>query len=189
MPELRILGVDIDRTFGGRHGHFIVDRHELEHPKTQRAFQWVYWILLAEVAVGIAAVAIAVVLQAGGTDVGFAAWFRGVVVLLMTLTLFFFAWRARHGYYWGYQRLRLFSQIFPVVSLVVATIPGLYPYWMVVEQIVFAVLMIGVADVLTNDHMRAAFMSPKRRAELREELRREVPGASDAAAGSQPNPS
>ncbi|MDP9885059.1 hypothetical protein J2W21_002577 [Sinomonas atrocyanea] len=186
MPELRILGVDIDRTFGGRHGHFIVDRHELEHPKTQRAFQWVYWILLAEVAVGLAAVAIAVVLQTGGTDVGFAAWFRGVVVLLMTLTLFFFAWRARHGYYWGYQRLRLFSQIFPVVSLVVATIPGLYPYWMVVEQIVFAVLMIGVADVLTNDHMRAAFMSPRRRAELREEL---GGGASDTAPGSQPNPS
>jgi hypothetical protein len=57
---------------------------------------------------------------------------------------------------------------------------------MVVEQIVFAVLMIGVADVLTNDHMRAAFMSPSRRAELREEL---GGGAADAAPGSQPNPS
>lgn len=175
MPPLRILGVDIDRTFGGRHGHFTVDQHELEHPKTQRAFQWVYWILLAEVAVGVAAVTTAVVLQTGGAEVPFAAWFRGVVVLLMTLTLFFFAWRARHGYYWGYQRLRLFSQIFPVVTLVVATVPGLYPYWMVVEQIVFAVLMIGVADVLTNDHMRVAFASPKRRAELRTELERDTP--------------
>lgn len=183
MPALRILGVDIDRTFGGRHGHFTVDRHELEHPKTQRAFRWVYWILLAESVVGAAAVVVAVVLQAGGTQVGFAAWFRGIVVLLMTLTLFFFAWRARQGYYWGYQRLRLFSQIFPVVTLVVATIPGLYPYWMVVEQIVFAVLMIGVADVLTNDHMRLAFASPRRRAEMRAELARDTPGSS------QPNPS
>ncbi|GAB3276809.1 hypothetical protein GCM10027449_16120 [Sinomonas notoginsengisoli] len=133
--------------------------------------------------VGLGAVVIAVVLQARGTEVGFAAWFRGVVVLLMTVTLFFFAWRARQGYYWGYQRLRLFSQIFPVVTLVVATIPGLYPYWMVVEQIVFAVLMIGVADVLTNDHMRLAFASPKRRAEMREELGHDTPGSS------QPDPS
>ena len=169
------LGIDVDRTFGGRHGHFLVDRHELDHAKTQRAFRWVYWILSAEVAVGLAAVGIAVVLQLRGAEVGFAAWFRGVVVLGMTLTLFFFAWRARHGFYWGYQRLRLFSQIFPVVSLIVATIPGLYPYWMVVEQIVFAVLMIGVADVLTSDHMRVAFMSPRRRAELREALAQEPP--------------
>ncbi|MDQ4502597.1 hypothetical protein [Sinomonas sp. ASV322] len=165
-----LLGVDIDRTFGGRQGHFVVDAHELAHPKTQRAFRWVYWILTAEAAVGFGAVIIAVVLQVRGAEVGFAAWFRGVVVLAMTLTLFFFAWRARHGFYWGYQRLRLFSQIFPVVSLIVATIPGLYPYWMVVEQIVFAVLMIGVADVLTSDHMRVAFRSPRRRAELGEAL-------------------
>lgn len=198
MPELRILGVDIDRTFGGRHGHFLVDRHELEHPKTQRAFQWVYWIFLAETVVGAAAVVIAVVLQIRGVEVGFAVWFRGIVVLLMTLTLFFFAWRAKKGYYWGYQRLRLFSQIFPVVTLVVATIPGLYPYWMVVEQIVFAVLMIGVADVLTNDHMRVAFMSPKRRAEMRDELNRQAGGGPAGGPGrassgiwdaSQQNPS
>ncbi|MBW4093978.1 MAG: hypothetical protein HIU81_00465 [Acidobacteria bacterium] len=166
MKPLHFFGLDIDRLAGGRHGHYVIDHPMLEHPRTRRAFRAVQWILAAEVVVGLAAVVTALVLSEQGENVNFAVWFRGVVVLMMTLTLFFFAWRAQGGYYWGYQRLRLFSQIFPVITLVVATIPGLYPYWMVIEQIVFAVLMIGVADFLTSDHMRDAFPSPKRKAEL-----------------------
>ncbi len=166
MNSLKIFGLDVDRLAGGRNGHYVVADPMREHPRTRMAFRWVQWILAAEVVAGLTAVGIAVVLQLGGTPVGFAVWFRGVVVLLMTLTLFFFAWRAQLGFYWGYQRLRLFSQIFPVITLIVATIPGLDPYWMVIEQIVFAVLMIGIADFLTSDHMRDAYPSPRRKAEL-----------------------
>ncbi len=119
----------------------------LVQPRTLRALRWVQRILAAEV----------------------------LVVLLMTLTLFFFSWRARAGYYWGYQRLRLFSRIFPVISLNVATILGLYPYWMVIEQIIFAILMIGIADFLSSDHMHDAYPSPRRRAE--------PAGADESAAG------
>lgn len=165
MTALKVFGLDIDKLAGGRHGHYVIEEAARVHPRTRRAFRWVNWILGLEVLVGFSAIVIALVLETRGTPVGFAVWFRGVVVLLMTLTLFFFAWRAEQGYYWGYQRLRLFSQIFPVITLVVATIPGLYPYWMVVEQIIFAVLMIGIADFLTSDHMRDAYPSPKRLAE------------------------
>jgi hypothetical protein len=80
----------------------------------------------------------------------------------MTVTLFYFAWRAQLGFYWAYSRLRLFSKIFPVVTLVIAAIPGLYPFWMVTEQIVFSLILIGVADYLDSDHMRAAFPKPAR---------------------------
>jgi len=84
------------------------------------------------------------------------------VVLAMTVTLYYFAWRASAGYWWAYSRLRLFSQIFPIVTLVIAAIPGLYPLWMVIEQIVFSLLLIGVADILRSDHMRDAFPKPAR---------------------------
>ena len=47
--------------------------------------------------------------------------------------------------------------VFPVITLVMAAIPGLYPVWMVTEQIVFSLIMIGIADFLTSDHMRAVF--------------------------------
>jgi hypothetical protein len=43
---------------------------------------------------------------------------------------------------------------------VIAAIPGLYPLWMVTEQIVFSLILIGVADYLDSDHMRAAFPRP-----------------------------
>ena len=167
MKPLTIFGLDIDKLGGGRHGHYVIADPMREHPRTQRAFRWVQWILAAEVVVGLSAIVIAIVLESRGIHVEFAVWFRGVVVLFMTLTLFFFAWRAQLGYYWGYQRLRLFSQIFPIITLIVATIPGLYPYWMVIEQIIFAVLMIGIADFLTSDHMRDAYPSPKRLGELK----------------------
>ncbi|HEV7169121.1 MAG TPA: hypothetical protein VGN49_14295 [Micrococcaceae bacterium] len=41
-----------------------------------------------------------------------------------------------------------------------------FAYWVVIEQIVFAVLMIGIADFLTSDHMRGAYPSPRRKAGL-----------------------
>lgn len=168
MKPLIIFGLDIDKLAGGRHGHYVVDPAMRDHPQTKRAFRWVSIILGAEVLVGLSSIAVAAILQAQGENVGFAAWFRGVVVLFMTLTLFFFEWRAQQGYYWGYQRLRLFSRIFPIITLIIATIPGLYPYWMIIEQIIFAVLMIGIADFLTSDHMRDAYPSPKRLAEQKQ---------------------
>src|SRR5699024_10289534 len=98
-----------------------------------------------------------------GEPVPFAAWMRTVVVLGMTATLFYFFWRATKGFYWGYQRLRLFTQIFPVITLVMAAIPGLYPVWMITEQIVFSLVMIGVGDFLTRDHVRELFRRPESR--------------------------
>jgi len=167
MKPLTIFGLDIDKIAGGSQGHYVISESMRDHPRTRRAFKWVNLILALEVLVGLSAIVIALVLEMRGSSPGFAVWFRGIVVLFMTLTLFFFAWRAQVGFYWGYQRLRLFSQIFPVITLIVATIPGLYPYWMVIEQIIFAVLMIGIADFLTSDHMRDAYPSPKRLAELK----------------------
>ncbi len=91
-----------------------------------------------------------------------AVWFRATVVLLITLTLYVFAWRAQLGYYWV-----------PAAAVVQPDLPdrhtrrrgdpGLYPFWMVIEQIVFSLLMIGIGDVLTSDHMRSTFPKPVRR--------------------------
>jgi hypothetical protein len=133
-----------------------------DDPKTRRNFRGIRWILAAEVLVGLVAVVIAITLAAHDQPVGWAVWFRSVAVLGITVTLYYFATRAAEGYYWAYSRLRLFSRIFPIVTLVVAAIPGLYPLWMTIEQIVFSLLMIGIGDILTTDHMREAFPRPGR---------------------------
>lgn len=151
----------IDRLAGGRKADIVVSSTGLKHPKTKRAFVWITWLLAFELALGLAAVVYAVVIARAGEPVPFAVWMRTVVVLCMTATLFYFFWRATKGFYWGYQRLRLFTQIFPVITLVIAAIPGLYPVWMITEQIVFSLVMIGIGDFLTGDHMREVFRKPE----------------------------
>ncbi|MGN6206269.1 hypothetical protein [Humibacter sp.] len=154
----------VDRVAGGRQAGVRIDHELLTHPRTRRAFVAITWLLVLEFAIGIAAVVVALVLAADGIPVEWSVWMRTVVVLGMTATLFYFAWRASLGYYWGYSRLRLFSKIFPVITLVLAAIPGLYPLWMVTEQIVFSLILIGVADYLDSDHMRSVFPRPRRSA-------------------------
>lgn len=159
---LENLLLKLDRIAGGRQAGVAIAELSRTHPKTRRAFAWVNWLLVAELLIGVAAVVIALVLTLGGEPQPFAVWMRAVVVLGMTATLFYFAWRAARGWRWAYSRLRLFSQIFPVITLVLAAIPGLYPAWMITEQIVFSLIMIGIADFLTSDHMREAYRAPKK---------------------------
>ena len=151
----------IDRLAGGKKAGIVVDPEGLEQPKTKRAFAWITWLLVFELVLGFGAVVFAVLIARAGEPVPFAVWMRTIVVLGMTATLFYFFWRATKGFYWGYQRLRLFTQIFPVITLVMAAIPGLYPVWMITEQIVFSLVMIGVGDFLTSDHLREVFRKPE----------------------------
>jgi hypothetical protein len=154
----------LDRLAGGRQFAVRIDDARLKHPRTRRAFVAVAWLLVLELLIGLAAVVVALVLATHGVPVKWSVWMRTVVVLGMTATLFYFTWRASLGYYWGYSRLRLFSKIFPVITLVLAAIPGLYPLWMVTEQIAFSLIMIGIADYLDSDHMRHTFPRPGRAA-------------------------
>lgn len=150
-----------DRLAGGRQAGIAISDEWRTHPKTRRAFTWITWLLVVELLLGLGAVVVAIVIAVNGGSVSFAVWMRTVVVLGMTATLFYFTWRAARGWRWAYQRLRLFSQIFPVITLVIAAIPGLYPAWMVTEQIFFSLIMIGIADFLRSDHMRDAFRMPE----------------------------
>ncbi len=156
--------LQLDRLAGGRQAGYVIREDMLAHPDTVRSFRWIRWLLVAETVVGLAAIVVAVLLTRAGQTVPWAVWFRATVVLLITLTLYVFAWRAQLGYYWAYQRLRLVQPDLPRRDARRRRDPGLYPFWMVIEQIVFSLLMIGIGDVLTSDHMRATFPKPAVRA-------------------------
>jgi cation transport ATPase len=163
--------LEIDRIAGGRHGDRTISEEMRTDPKTRHVFVAVTWLLAAELLIGTAALAIPVMLEMR-REVPLVVWMRLVVVLAMTVTLFYFAWRAQRGYYWAYSRLRLFSKIFPIVALVTAAIPGLYPVWMVTEQIFFALILLGIAEYLSTDHMRAAYPKPARGPRVRKDVNR-----------------
>jgi hypothetical protein len=160
LRPLEPLFLRLDRIAGGRLAARRIQEDMITHPRTRRGFAGILWILAAEIVVGVAAVIIAIVLTIDGVQLHWAVWFRSVAVLAITATLLYFAWRASLGFYWAYSRLRLFSRIFPIVTLVIAAIPGLYPLWMTIEQIVFSLLLIGVGDILTGNAMREAFPKP-----------------------------
>lgn len=153
------LLLDIDRIAGGRHADHTISEEMRTDPRTRRVFVAVTWLLVLEFLIGAAALVVPVMLQMR-QEVPWIVWMRLVVVLAMTTTLFYFAWRAQRGFYWAYSRLRLFSKIFPIVALVTAAIPGLYPLWMVTEQIFFALILLGIAEYLSTDHMREAYAKP-----------------------------
>jgi len=159
LAPLEPLFLRLDRLGGGRRLAGIRMRQDAEsRAATRRGFAGIFWILVGELVIGAVAIAVAAATSASMP----AVWFRGVAVLAITLTLLYFAWRAWLGWYWAYSRLRLFSRIFPIVTLVIAAWPGLYPLWMTIEQIIFSLLLIGIGDILTSDHFRAAFPKPAR---------------------------
>jgi hypothetical protein len=82
------------------------------------------------------------------------------MISLLTASLYYFVWRAQHGWWWAYSRLRLFSMIFPAVAIGTSLVPGLYPSWMVVEQLVLAGILLVVARLLNARHLRTAYAKP-----------------------------
>jgi len=151
--------LEIDRIAGGRHGDHTISEEMRTDPKTRHVFMAITWLLGVELLLGAGALVVPVMLGMRD-EVALMVWMRLLVVLAMTITLFYFAWRAQHGYYWAYSRLRLFSKIFPIVALVSAAIPGLFPFWMVSEQIAFALILLGISEYLSTSHMREAFAKP-----------------------------
>jgi len=150
-----------DRVAGGRSAAHRVPGMR-DRPSTRCALAAVGWLLAAELVVGLAALVVAVAIELGSGRVGLAVWLRCCVVLGITVTLFYFLFRARLGYRWAYSRLRLFSLVFPVVTLVLCAIPGLYPLWMIVEQLLFSAILVAIAIVLCSARMREAFPRPPR---------------------------
>jgi hypothetical protein len=152
----------MDRLAAGRTATYRVDDVFRTDPRTRIAFTRVTWLLLALFVIGAGAVVEAITLSRTGDDVPLVVWWRLVVIFGIATTLFYFVWRARLGYWWAYSRLRLFSLVFPVVAIATCLIPGLYPTWMVAEQLLFSAVLLLVRRVLSTPYLRAAYVRPTR---------------------------
>ncbi len=152
----------LDKFAGGRHAAYRIPLADRQAPPTVATFRTVTRLLGVGLVVGGLAVVEAFWLHVVGSDVSRIVWMRLLVILGMTASLFYFIWRAKLGYWWAYSRLRLFSTIFPVVAVVTSAIPGLYPGWMIAEQIGFSALLVLVSLRLSTPHMKRAYAKPSR---------------------------
>jgi hypothetical protein len=156
------LLLQVDRLAAGHQATHRIDDEALNDPRTRTAFIRVTWLLLAEFVIGAGAVLEAITLSRSGDHVSPVVWWRLLVIFGIATTLFYFLWRARLGLWWAYSRLRLFSLVFPVVAIATCLIPGLYPSWMVAEQLLFSAVLLLVRRVLSTPHLRAAYARPAR---------------------------
>jgi hypothetical protein len=152
----------LDRVAAGRYAPIRIDESHRTDPAVRRTFALVAWLLLTEFVIGAGAVGVAIVLTEEGDTVSPIVWWRLVVIFAIATTLFYFVWRARLGYWWAYSRLRLFSIVFPVVAVTTCLIPGLYPAWMIAEQLLFSAVLVVVNRVLSTARLRTAFPKPPR---------------------------
>ncbi|QIK62149.1 hypothetical protein G7068_02235 [Leucobacter viscericola] len=127
------------------------------HPKTSRAHAWIRWILAFELLLGLAGLGIAMVVATSGTPQPTAVWVRTAIGLFLTALTLYYAWKASQGSIWAYRRLRALTIGLPIITMLIAMIPGFYPTWMIIEQILFSIGMITAAAILLNTHMRETY--------------------------------
>ncbi|WP_345437669.1 hypothetical protein [Microbacterium gilvum] len=147
----------VDRLAAGRQRDVRIPADRLDSPALHRDWLVVRVLLGVAIMLGVSAVGIAFWLTLQGVPEPVLVWFRSVVVLGLTGGLGYFSFRAEQGWLWAYSRMRLFSFVFPAVTLVIAAVPGLYPFWMTVEQVAFAAIMLTVGAILSTRRMRTAY--------------------------------
>jgi len=158
--DVEVVARVLDRIGGGRKARLRVPPERTEHPESRRILADVAMGITAAFSLDVAAVLLAVVRTEMGASLSWIVWTRLVMISLLTASLYYFVWRAQRGWWWAYSRLRLFSVIFPVVAVASCFIPGLYPTWMIIEQVVLAVILLVVATLLNSRHLRAAYVKP-----------------------------
>lgn len=151
----------LDRIGGGRQAALRVPAERVEDPAIRRILSDVVTGITAAFSLDVAAVLLAVMRAEMGVQLSWIVWMRLVMIALLTASLYYFAWRARHGWWWAYSRLRTFSIIFPVVAVGTSLVPGLYPTWMIIEQVVLAGILVVVARLLHSPQLRAAYVKPR----------------------------
>ena len=159
MDVERIAAI-LDRIGGGRHAAYRVGEAVRTDPQTRRSFTLVARLLVVVFALGFAAVVEALLQTRAGASVSGVVWWRLLVIFAIASTLFYFLWRARLGFWWAYSRLWLFSIVFPCIAVSTCLIPGLYPGWMIAEQLAFSAVLVVVWRVLSAPHLRAGYAHP-----------------------------
>lgn len=129
-------------------------------PAIRRTFRRVGALLVVVFVLGSGAVGEAILQTIEGAPVSRIVWWRLTVIFLIAGTLFYFLWRARLGYWWAYSRLLLFSVVFPVIAVTTCLIPGLYPAWMVAEQIAFSAVLLVIFRLLSGPALRRGYARP-----------------------------
>jgi uncharacterized membrane-anchored protein len=108
-------------------------------------------------AVAVLTLAAIVLLRDDRAAVTDAVWVRGTIVVLSATLLFAFAVRADRGSRGAYRRVRVLSAVMVVAIAVIVVLPGVFPVWLKVDQVVCGLLLLGVVLLANRHDVRARF--------------------------------
>jgi uncharacterized membrane-anchored protein len=98
-----------------------------------------------------------VLLRDDKTAVNDAVWVRGTIVVISAALMFAFARRADRGSRGAYRRVRILSAVMVVAIAVIVALPGTFPVWMKIDQVVCGLVLLGVTVLVNRQDMRARF--------------------------------
>jgi hypothetical protein len=99
-----------------------------------------YMKLLAGAYLGVAVLTLGaiIVLRNDTAAVNDAVWVRATIVVASATLMFVLALRA------SYRRIRILSTVMVVAIAVIVALPGMFPLWMKIDQVVCGLLLVGL---------------------------------------------
>jgi hypothetical protein len=76
-----------------------------------------------------------------------AVWVRGTIVVGSASLMFVFATRAAGGSRGAHRRVRILSAVMVVAIAVIVALPGMFPLWMKIDQVVCGLILVGLLVV------------------------------------------
>jgi hypothetical protein len=111
----------------------------------------------AYLAVSLAAVAALVLHRYDHVAAGASAWTHGIIVAAAALASFSASILAGRGRRGAFIRLRVMSVALVLAVIVIAALPGSFPLWMKLAEVLGAALMAVVAVTVNGSTLRAHF--------------------------------
>jgi hypothetical protein len=120
-------------------------------------FRPVIGLLIAYLVVDLLALVVAVLLRGSSTLVTPAVWTRGGIVAASAVVILLTAVSASRGSVRAYRRFRIVSAVVLVAIAVIASIPGIVPTWMRVEQAACGLVLLAALLVAVRPAIRRTF--------------------------------
>jgi peptidoglycan/LPS O-acetylase OafA/YrhL len=126
-------------------------------PTTDALLRRVRRLTGAYLAVSLAAVAALVLHRFDHADGSGAAWVHAIIVAATAIGTFSASILAGRGQRGAFLRLRVASVVLVVAVIVIAALPGDFPLWMKLAELLGAALMAVVAATVNGPTLRAHF--------------------------------
>jgi hypothetical protein len=131
--------------------------HPLVPPQAVNAFHTIRLLVGVYLGISLLSVAAIVAFRDDSGVVNSAVWIRGMIVAASALLTLSFVIRAGRGSRRAYLRLRIITAVMLVAIAVVVALPGTFPVWLKVEQMICGLLLAAVAVLANGRALRELF--------------------------------